>query len=100
MNIPFFSSSKKKKKFEKKAKFPKIGKKVVIYSSRDCPWCAKTKEFFKANKIPFTNKDVANRKNADEMIKKSGQQGVPVVVVGSKVIIGYNEGKLRRELGV
>jgi len=89
-----------KKKTSKKA-VKKTSKKVVIYSTKDCPWCKKTKEFLRANKIPFTNKDVgSNKKNAAEMMKKSGQMGVPVVVVGDKVIVGYNESKLRSVLGI
>ena len=72
--------------------------KVIVYSTKTCPWCAKTKEFLKANKITFTNKDVANSKNAQEMIKKYQQQGVPVTDINGKIIIGFNEGKLKRAL--
>jgi glutaredoxin 3 len=76
-------------------------KKVIIYSTKTCPWCAKTKEFLKTNKIPFTDKDVgSNSIVAKEMIKKSGQSGVPVIDVGGKIIVGYNEEKLKRELGI
>lgn len=73
--------------------------KVIVYSTKTCPWCKKTKEFLKANKIPFTNKDVGgNKKNAEEMFKKSGQQGVPVTDIDGKIIVGFNEGKLKRAL--
>jgi len=90
----------KKKTSVKKTKAKAGKKKVVIYSTPTCQWCAKTKEFFKANKVSFTNKDVSkSKKNADEMMKKSGQMGVPVTVVGDKVIVGYNESKLRKALG-
>ena len=73
--------------------------KVIIYSTKTCPWCAKVKEFLKENKIPFTNKDVGgNQKNATEMFKKSGQQGVPVTDINGTIIIGFNEGKLKKAL--
>lgn len=78
----------------------KTKKKVVIYASKTCPWCKKTKEFFKANKVKYTEKDVANKKNAQEMIKKSGQTGVPVIDIGGEIVIGYDEAKLKRELGL
>lgn len=102
-------TAKKKvvKKKSVKAKVPKpanpkkVRKKVVIYSTHTCPWCKKTKEFFRVNKVKFMNKFVDNnKKNAQEMIKKSGQQGVPVVLVGDKVIVGYNESKLKNALGL
>ena len=60
-----------------------------------------TKEFFKKNKISFTNKDVSkNKKNSQEMYRKSKQLGVPVIDIGGKIIIGYNEEKFRKELGI
>jgi glutaredoxin-like YruB-family protein len=95
-----------KKKVVKKGKLKvpkpiKVSRKVVIYSTKTCPWCAKTKDFLKANKIKFTNKFVDNsKKNADEMIKKSGQQGVPVTVINGKIIIGYNESALKSALRI
>ncbi len=76
-------------------------KKVILYSTPTCQWCAMTKEFFKKNKISFTNKDVSkNKKNSQEMYRKSKQLGVPVIDIGGKIIIGYNEEKFRKELGI
>jgi glutaredoxin-like YruB-family protein len=90
---PVKKSAKPVKKSEKH--------KVVIYSTHPCPWCKKTKEFLRANKISFTNKFVdTSKKNADEMIKVSGQQAVPVTVINGKVIVGYNESSLRKALGI
>lgn len=73
--------------------------KVIVYSTETCPWCNKVKEFLKENKVSFTNKDVSeNQKNADEMIEKSGQRGVPVTDIGGEIIIGFNEEKLKKTL--
>lgn len=73
--------------------------KVIVYSTKTCPWCKKLKEFLKANKISFTSKDVGtSKKNADEMMKKSGQMGVPVTDINGKIIIGFNEGELKKAL--
>ena len=73
--------------------------KVIVYSTKTCPWCKKTKEFLKANKVSFTTKDVgSSKKNAQEMFKKSGQQGVPVTDVNGTIITGFNEGKLKKAL--
>ena len=74
---------------------------VKLYSTPACPGCAKTKEFFKSRKIPFTNIDVsANQEAAHEMIKKSGQMGVPVVEIGKEMIIGYDEDALKKALKI
>ncbi len=94
-------ASKSDKSKVTKAAGEKTSKKVVVYSTHTCPWCAKTKEFLKANKVSFSNKFVDSSKaNAKEMIKKSGQQSVPVTVVGDKVIVGFSENKLRKALGL
>ena len=114
MKIPFFSKKKtelnlkgskgkssSKKSTKASAKKSSGKSKVTIYSTKTCPWCIKTKEFFKANKISFTNKDVGgNKKNADEMMKKSGQMGVPVTDINGKIIVGFKEGELKRALGL
>ncbi len=75
--------------------------KVKIYTTPSCPWCARTKEFFKEHKVKYQELDVAsNLKAREEMIKKSGQMGVPVISVNGTVIVGFNEPALRRVLKI
>ena len=74
---------------------------VKVYSTPTCPWCAKTKEFLKANKVAFTNIDVStNKAAAQEMVKKSGQMGVPVIDIDGKILVGFDEGKLKSALNL
>jgi glutaredoxin 3 len=74
---------------------------VTIYSTPTCHFCHAAKDFFTANKIAFTDynvgTDLAKRK---EMIDKSGQMGVPVIEVGNKIIVGFDEEKLKELLAV
>ena len=79
----------------------KKSNKVMVYSTSWCPWCKKVKEFLKENKIKFTNRDVEkSKKYADEMIKKSRQKGIPVTIINGKVIVGFEEDKMRKELKI
>ena len=39
-----------------------------------------------------------NHEARDEMIKKSGQMGVPVIAINDDIIVGYNEGKFKEKL--
>ena len=72
---------------------------VKIYTIPTCPWCKKTKEFFKKNKIKFKEIDVASdKKAAKEMIEKSGQMGVPVIEIDKQLIVGFDEEKLKKAL--
>ncbi len=41
--------------------------------------------------------DVARR---EEMIKKSGQLGVPVIDIDGKIVIGFNRPKINEYLGI
>lgn len=75
--------------------------KIIIYGTDSCPWCHKAREFMKEHKIKFTDKNVGeDRKAAVEMIKKSGQQGVPVIDVDGEIIVGFDEEKLRNLLNI
>ena len=76
-------------------------KKVEIYSTDTCHFCHMAKDFFQAHNVPFTDynvgKDTARRAEA---IKKSGQMGVPVIVVGDEVIVGFDQSRLENLLGI
>lgn len=75
--------------------------KVIIYSTPTCPWCHLAKEFFKKNKVAFEDKNVASDHQAvEEMIKKSGQMGVPVIDVDGQIVVGFDQGKLSKLLGL
>jgi len=72
---------------------------VKVYSTPGCPWCAKAKEFLKANNIKYKDIDVAEDSDAaKEMIEKSGQKGVPVIDIDGKILIGFDEGELKGAL--
>lgn len=75
--------------------------KVLVYSTDACPWCIKAKEFLRTNNIAFTSINVGtSTKAAQEMVKKSGQQGVPVIDVQGTIIVGFDESALRKALGM
>jgi len=73
--------------------------KVTVYSTQSCPWCVKAKEFLKQNKIKFEDKDVSeNDKAREEMVKKSGQMGVPVLDIDGEIIIGFDVERIKEAL--
>ena len=75
--------------------------KVIVYSTQSCPFCHMAKDFLKANKVGFDDVDVSgNREKAMEMVKKSGQTGVPVLDINGKIIIGFDEPQIRKALGL
>ncbi len=76
-------------------------KPVIIYSTPTCVYCKGAKDFFKANNISYTEIDVAaDAVKRAEMIDKSGQMGVPVIEIGSDIVVGFDKKKLSELLGV
>jgi glutaredoxin 3 len=72
---------------------------VVIYTTPSCGYCTMAKNWFKENRIKYTEYNVArDMKKADEMVKKSGQMGVPVLDVNGKIIVGFDKKKIETAL--
>lgn len=71
------------------------GKKVIVYSTPTCPYCKRVKDYLTQKGVAFSDYNVASdREKAKEMIDKSKQMGVPVIVVGDDVVVGFNQTKL------
>lgn len=84
------------KKEEKKPQ-----KKVIVYSTPDCIWCAKVKKYLRENKIKFIDYDVSKNKiKMYELIKKSGKMGVPQTEIGSAIVVGFDKAKINRLLNI
>jgi len=72
---------------------------VTVYSTPTCTYCNLAKDYFRKNGIQFTDYNVAqDMAKADEMVKKSGQMGVPVIDENGKIIIGFNQPEIERAL--
>ena len=75
--------------------------KVKVYSTPTCPFCIRAKQFLKENNIIFEDIDVSvDQKAESEMIKKTGQMGVPVLDIEGEVIIGFDKEKIKAALGL
>lgn len=75
---------------------------VIMYTTPTCHFCQLTKAFFKEKGVQFTEHDVlADMEKRREMMEKSGQLGVPVIVIDNKdVVVGFDQPTLSRLLGV
>jgi glutaredoxin-like YruB-family protein len=74
---------------------------ITIYSTPTCGYCQQAKQYLKSKNVPYTEVDVStDRAKQEEMIKKSGQFGVPVIDVDGKIIVGYDKRKLDEYAGI
>jgi glutaredoxin 3 len=72
---------------------------VTIYTTPSCGFCTKAKTYFRSHHIPFTEHDVArDQRRAEEMVRKSGQMGVPVIDIHGRIIVGFNQPEIERAL--
>ncbi|MFH1802622.1 MAG: glutaredoxin family protein [archaeon] len=75
--------------------------KIIVYGTEQCPWCKRAKDFLSSRGINFTEKDVgADLKAAEEMVKKSGQTGVPVIDANGTIMVGFDEDRLKEILRI
>jgi glutaredoxin-like YruB-family protein len=73
--------------------------KIKVYSTPTCPWCLKLKDYLEEKGIEFDNIDVSeDQAAAEEMVKKSGQMGVPQTEINGKIIVGFDKEALDAEL--
>ena len=76
-------------------------KNVTIYSTPTCHFCHMAKEFFKEKGIAYTEYNVASDlEKRKEMVEKSGQMGVPVIIIDGDITVGFNKPKIAGLLGV
>jgi len=76
-------------------------KRVTVYSTPSCSWCSRLKNHLKQHRIKFTDIDVSvNQKAADEMVRKSGQRGVPQTDINGEMIIGFNQPLINELLNI
>lgn len=75
-------------------------KEIKIYSTPTCPYCKMAKEYLSSRGIAYHELDVSSNKEAlEEMVKLSGQMGVPVIVVDNEVIVGFDRTRIENLLG-
>ncbi len=76
-------------------------KNIVVYSTPSCSWCTTLKKYLKDHNIKFRDIDVSrDTKAAEDMVKRSGQQGVPQTTINGTVIIGFDKNRIDKLLGI
>ena len=74
-------------------------KKVVVYSTPTCPYCKRAKDYLSQKGISYAEHNVAEDKDkAQEMIQKSGQMSVPVIIIDNEIVVGFDQSLLDKLL--
>ncbi|RME07003.1 MAG: NrdH-redoxin [Anaerolineae bacterium] len=82
---------------KEKNKYPR----VILFTTPTCTFCKKAKRYLRERGVPFKDVDVSrDPAAARDMVRRSGQQGVPVIDIGGKIVVGFDRPKIDRLLGL
>ena len=74
---------------------------VVVYSTPTCVWCARAKTYLKSQGVPFRDVDVSrDPAAARDLVRRTGQMGVPVVEIDGQSIIGFDQARIDSALAI
>ncbi len=80
-----------------KKKYPR----VIIFTTPTCSFCRAAKRYLRQRGVPFKDVDVSrDAAAARDMVRRSRQQGVPVLDIGGKIVVGFDRPKIDKLLGL
>jgi glutaredoxin 3 len=90
------ATAEKRKKARKKKK-----NRVIVFSTPTCSYCNMAKQYFRRNKIRFKDVDVSrDPAAARDLVRRTGQMGVPVIDINGKLIVGFDKPQINRLLDI
>ena len=78
---------------------------VTIYSTPTCGYCTLAKDFLQEKGVEYKEVDVSvDQQKAQEMVEKTGQMGVPVIIINKdgqeEILVGFDQVQLSNLLGL
>ncbi|MBW2309415.1 MAG: NrdH-redoxin [Deltaproteobacteria bacterium] len=74
--------------------------KVVLFTGASCPWCAAAKQYLRQKGVRFHEVDASKDPRAQRELQRRHIRGVPVLLIGSQAIVGFDRPKIDRLLGL
>jgi len=74
-------------------------KRVIVFSTPTCTYCTQAKRYLRERGVRFRDVDVSkDAAAARDLVRRSGQQGVPVLDIGGRIIVGFNRPEIDKLL--
>ena len=74
---------------------------VIVFSTPTCPWCTRAKTYLRGRGVAFRDVDVSrDPAAARDLVRRTGQMGVPVIEIDGKPIVGFDKSQIDRLLGL
>ena len=75
--------------------------KVIVFTTPTCSWCRAVKNHLRKHDVRFREVDITrDAAAARDMVRRTGQQGVPVTLVDNRPVVGFDQSRLNRLLGI
>jgi glutaredoxin-like YruB-family protein len=76
-------------------------KRVIVFTTPTCTYCKQVKRYLSEKNIHFKEIDISrDSKAAQDMIRKSGQQGVPQLWINNVPVVGFDRLKIDKMLNL
>lgn len=76
-------------------------KRVIVFTTPTCTYCKQVKRYLAEQSIRFKDVDISrDSKAAQDMVRKSGQQGVPQLWINNRPIVGFDRPKIDKMLNL
>ncbi len=83
------------------ARAEKRPRRVVVYSGPGCPACGLLKTYLRRHGVGFQEVNVAqDPRAAEKLVRRSGQMAVPQTDINGRLVVGFDQAKLSRLLGI
>ena len=74
---------------------------VLVFTTPTCPWCVRAKHYLRQRNVKFREVDVSrDPAAARDLVRRTGQMGVPVVEIDGRPIVGFDKQQIDRLLGL
>lgn len=96
----YFSSILEEAAFQAKIQASgKPSKNVIVYTTPTCSWCNTLKQWLRKNLVAYSEIDVSmDETAARELVRRSGQQGVPQTEINGQIVVGFDQARLKQLL--
>jgi glutaredoxin len=71
---------------------------IILFGTRDCPYCELAKAFFHKHNLPYIEHDIETSDEQRKMFDLLGGQGTPLLIINKQLIHGFDEQAMREAL--
>ena len=73
---------------------------VIIFTSSSCPWCNRVKQYLRQKRFRFREVNVERDPEGARELRRRNIMGVPVVLINNYPIVGFDQMKIDKLLGI